>query len=195
MFSILHLYVMLFICCVSLKIHFILKCCCLMKMQKCPKYFCEPMVCNKWTGVVFKVNILSSKYGELSQKRRRMYFSFKCDWGESKKTPCDLWNRLLDQVTSHVQLYFVCFIFLFDIACSFSCVQWRACLQSAVCLVKPYLSKISPLSRSRTCLACPLLFCTLYAFHVQCFKLCWFYTGHAFSVYTWCCIRFPVHIV
>lgn len=129
------------------------------------------------------------------KKRRRMYFSFKCDWGESKKTPCDLWNRLLDQVTSHVQLYFVCFIFLFDIACSFSCVQWRACLQSAVCLVKPYLSKISPLSRSRTCLACPLLFCTLYAFHVQCFKLCWFYPGHAFSVYTWCCIRFPVHIV
>lgn len=30
--------------------------------QKCPKYFCEPMVCNKWTGVVLKVLIFSLEW-------------------------------------------------------------------------------------------------------------------------------------
>lgn len=37
--------------------------------QKCPKYFCEPMVCNKWTGVVIMVLSWYFVFGTVTIKR------------------------------------------------------------------------------------------------------------------------------
>lgn len=44
--------------------------------QKCPKYFCEPMVCNKWTGGVLKVLILSLEWWILYIKKKECIILF-----------------------------------------------------------------------------------------------------------------------
>lgn len=41
----------------------------------------------------------------------------------------------------------------------------------------------------------PSSFLYVIPFMCNVLKISWLYTGHAFSMYTWCCICFPVHMV
>lgn len=67
--------------------------------QKCPKYFCEPMVCNKWTGCCFKgfyfVFMEMVNYIKKNVDFFCLFVLFKCDWRWIKKakTPFDMWNK------------------------------------------------------------------------------------------------------
>lgn len=143
-----------------------MKCCCLSKTQKCPKYFCEPMVCNKWTGVVLKVWILSLEwwiiYLKYKKSRRRMYHfvGFKCDWKwmEAARTPFDLWNEKKSLWVSNV--WFCSAPFCLFLKLHVHIVLWSGehVLGGAVRRVGASLVDHSV---AWICSACPLLFCTL----------------------------------
>lgn len=102
-------------------------------------------------------------------------------------------TRLWYQTTGSIQLLYVCFwscmfISFCEVKESMSWVGGAFC-QGLICWWL-FIQRSSDLLFSM-----PSSFLYVIPFYVQCFKISWLYTGHAFSMYTWCCIRFPVHMV
>lgn len=138
-----------------------MKCCCLLKTQKCPKYFCEPMVCNKWTGVVLKVlsRYFVFRNGELCKKKKRMYtFCLTQMWLKVNPIGKDpVWSVKRRQTTGSVRSFGFGF---WTVACSYRSVKVESMSSFGDAFVgsRPYLSMTPhPLI---CCSACPL-FCML----------------------------------
>lgn len=171
-----------------------MKCCCLLKTQSAQNIFV-----NRWcaiNGQVLFLKVLICVCGtvgpiETRGGKRRMYhlFCFYSDVTESNRRGL----RLICE-TKHqfcwAPLRFG-FLKLHVQYCSVEAASTSPLgrFYSVKALhVDASSSGVALICRS----ACLPLFPAVSPFYVQCFKISRFYTGHAFAMYTRCCIRFPV---